>query len=90
VGLDFENTYVNNSAGLHQFVDPADKRVYIYTHLEPVFCHRWFPCFDQPSFRAPLNLKVLSPAQDWHVIANAPTKSIEEKQASEFSFLTAS
>ena len=46
VTIKFENSYVNNSAGLHRFVDPKDKEVYIYSHLEPFNCHRWFPCFD--------------------------------------------
>lgn len=67
----FENTYVDNSAGLHRYVDPKDKRTYIFSHCEPFFCHRWFPCFDQPSIRATLDLKVLAPAEDWQVVANA-------------------
>lgn len=61
----FENTFVDNSAGLHKYVDPKDKRTYIFSHCEPYFCHRWFPCFDQPNVRATLDLKVLAPAQDW-------------------------
>jgi len=52
----FYNTYVTNSAGFHRFEDPEDKKIYLYTHLEPFFCNRWFPCFDQPSIRAPLKL----------------------------------
>lgn len=74
----FENTFVDNSAGLHKYVDPKDNRTYIYSHCEPFFCHRWFPCFDQPSVRAPLDLQVLSPSQEWKVIANGATKSIEK------------
>ena len=46
VTLEFENTYVVNSAGLHFYKDPKDEKVYIYSHLEPFFCHRFFPCFD--------------------------------------------
>lgn len=56
IQIAFANTYVTNSAGLHWFEDLADKRIYLYTHLEPFFCHRWFPCFDQPGIRAPLQL----------------------------------
>lgn len=64
---------MTNSAGLHYFKDPADDRVYLYTHLEPFFCHRFFPCFDQPSIKAPLKLSVVSPEgnRTWKVIANA-------------------
>jgi aminopeptidase N len=72
VTIKFENSYVNNSAGLHRFVDPKDQEVYIYSHLEPFNCHRWFPCFDQPSIRAPIKLQVLTPHEEWKVIGNSP------------------
>ena len=61
---------MNNSAGLHFYKDPKDQTVYIYSHLEPFFCHRFFPCFDQPSVRAPLKLSVVVPSESWSVIAN--------------------
>jgi len=61
VTLEFANTYVVNSAGLHFYKDPQDNKVYIYSHLEPFFCHRFFPCFDQPSIRASLKLSVIVP-----------------------------
>ena len=70
ISFQFQNTFVDNSAGLHKYVDPKDKRTYIFSHCEPYFCHRWFPCFDQPSVRATLDLKVLAPEDDWVVIAN--------------------
>lgn len=75
IELAFENTYVTNSAGLHRFQDPEDNMIYLYTHLEPFFCNRWFPCFDQPSFRAPLLLEVVTPIKDWSVFGNASLKS---------------
>ena len=70
VQFQFRNTYVNNSAGLHYFKDPQDDKVYIFSHLEPFFCHRFFPCFDQPSVRAPLKLSVVAPFENWSVVAN--------------------
>jgi len=70
VSFDFENSYVLNSAGLHYYKDPQDGKVYIYSHLEPFFCHRFFPCFDQPSIRAPLKLSVIVPHAKWNLIAN--------------------
>jgi aminopeptidase N len=59
VSFKFGNDYVTNSAGLHKYVDPQDKETYLYTHLEPFFCNRWFPCFDQPSLRAHLQISVI-------------------------------
>jgi len=79
----FENTYVDNSAGLHKYVDPKDQRTYIFSHCEPFFCHRWFPCFDQPSVRAPLMLKVLAPSEEWQVIANGKTNEIKKLESFE-------
>ena len=70
ISFEFENTYVTNSAGLHFYKDPQDGKVYIYSHLEPFFCHRFFPCFDQPSVRASIKLSVLVPLSDWNLIAN--------------------
>jgi aminopeptidase N len=70
VELKFENECVRNSAGLHQFEDPVDHNLYFYTHLEPFFCHRWFPCFDQPGIRAPLKMRVITGNDDWKVFSN--------------------
>ena len=70
VELKFENEYVRNSAGLHQFTDPVDNNMYFYTHLEPFFCHRWFPCFDQPNIRAPLKMRVITAKTEWRVYSN--------------------
>jgi aminopeptidase N len=75
VSFKFYNTYVNNSAGFHKFTDPVDGEVYLYTHLEPFYCHRWFPCFDQPDLRAQTTLHVISPDLKWQVIGNSPQES---------------
>lgn len=61
---------MNNSTGFHRFEDQYDGEVYLYTHLEPFNCNRWFPCFDQPSIRAPLTLKVVTPDHKWQMISN--------------------
>ena len=77
VTIKFTNSYVNNSAGLHRSVDAKDGNVYIYSHLEPFNCHRWFPCFDQPSIRAPLNLQVITPKDiEWKVVGNAQKEAV--------------
>lgn len=67
--MKFETQYVDNSCGFHKYVDPKDNEVYLYTHLEPYFCNRWFPCFDQPNLKAPLKLTVVSPDPNWKVIS---------------------
>jgi aminopeptidase N len=70
IEIGFVNEYVTNSAGLHKFTDPVDGNIYFYTHLEPFFCHRWFPCFDQPNIRAPLKMRVITSKDEWNVYSN--------------------
>lgn len=68
---------MNNSAGLHFYKDPKDEAVYMFSHLEPFFCNRFFPCFDQPSVRAPLKLSVIVPSETWNVIANGQETNVK-------------
>ncbi len=70
VSIKFENSYTTNGVGFHKAVDPVDQEVYLYTELEPFYCHRWFPCFDQPSIRAPLTMSVLVDDPSMKVVGN--------------------
>ena len=56
VNFEFENTFGEAGDGLQKEIDVEDSRMYFYTHCEPFFCHRWFPCFDQPSLKAIFDL----------------------------------
>jgi len=47
-----------------------DGEIYVYTHLEPFNCNRWFPCFDQPSIRAPMTMRVAVADSKWVAISN--------------------
>ncbi|MGW5053560.1 aminopeptidase N [Actinokineospora sp. NPDC004072] len=62
--------YMNTGEGLHRFVDPVDKGVYLYSQFETADAKRMFACFDQPDLKATYTLSVLAPA-DWKVISNA-------------------
>jgi aminopeptidase N len=61
--------YSNTGEGLHRYVDPADKSVYLYQHLFINNAGRVLPCFDQPDLKASFRLSVTAPA-DWTVAAN--------------------
>ena len=78
----FSGDYNHNGVGLHHCVDPADKKEYLYTQMEPYDCHRLLPCFDQPDIKAILKLKVLAP-KEWRVLANAYEKNISEFKSNE-------
>ncbi len=68
--------YMNTGEGLHRFVDPVDKSVYLYTQFETADAKRMFACFDQPDLKATYHLTVLAP-QSWRVISNGATGSTE-------------
>jgi aminopeptidase N len=69
--------YMNTGEGLHRFVDPVDKGVYLYTQFETADAKRMFACFDQPDLKAVYQLTVLAPG-DWLVRSNAETESRQE------------
>ena len=63
-------SYMHTGEGMHRFVDPVDKRVYLYSQFETFDAHRGFACFDQPDIKAPFTFSVLAP-EEWVVISNA-------------------
>ena len=44
--IDFESKYITDCQGFQYFKDPGDGEEYVYTELEPDYCHICFPCFD--------------------------------------------
>jgi len=63
--------YQHTGAGLSQFKDPVDGRVYLHSQFEPFDAHRVFPCFDQPDLKGTFRFSVKAPA-DWEVVSNSP------------------
>ena len=68
--------YMNTGEGLHRFVDPVDKSVYLYTQFEVADARRMFTAFDQPDLKATFTFTVTAPA-DWQVVSNQPTPEPE-------------
>jgi len=68
--------YMHTGEGLHRFVDPVDKAVYLYTQFEVADARRMFACFDQPDLKATFAFAVTAP-EDWQVVSNAPTPQPE-------------
>ncbi|MBI1758279.1 MAG: aminopeptidase N [Actinobacteria bacterium] len=76
--VDADLLYMNTGEGLHRFVDPVDKRVYLYSQFETADAKRMYACFDQPDLKATLTLTVTAPA-DWEVVSNGPVIGVEER-----------
>ncbi|WP_030426507.1 aminopeptidase N [Allokutzneria albata] len=68
--------YMNTGEGVHRFVDPVDKSVYLYTQFETADAKRMFACFDQPDLKSVYTLTVTA-AGDWKVISNAAATRTE-------------
>ncbi|HEX8004219.1 MAG TPA: aminopeptidase N [Mycobacteriales bacterium] len=70
--------YMHTGVGLHRFVDPVDKQVYLYTQFETFDAHRVYACFDQPDVKARFTLSCLAPA-NWVVVSNMAATSSPDK-----------
>ncbi|MEW9530080.1 aminopeptidase N [Microbispora sp. NPDC049125] len=75
--IDADASYMRTGEGLHRFVDPVDKQVYLHSQFETADAHRMYACFDQPDLKATFELTVLAPA-DWEVVSNGAPDEIDE------------
>lgn len=66
--------YSSSGIGLHRFRDPADGRIYMWSHAEPFDAHRMAALFDQPDLKATVDLHVTAP-QDWVIVSNGDVRS---------------
>ncbi|MYS24727.1 aminopeptidase N [Streptomyces sp. DvalAA-14] len=64
--------YTNTGEGLHRFVDPVDKQVYLYSQFEVPDARRVFASFEQPDLKATFTFTVKAPV-GWTVVSNSPT-----------------
>lgn len=77
--VDADCSYMRTGEGLHRFVDPVDKNVYLYSQFETADAHRMYACFDQPDLKATFELTVLAPSH-WEVISNAAPEESRDLQ----------
>jgi aminopeptidase N len=71
--------YSRTGEGLHRFVDPVDKEVYLYTQFETFDAHRMFACFDQPDLKATFAFTIDAP-ESWRVLSNMPCTQDGERR----------
>jgi len=80
VTVAYERRHSTNGEGLHRMVDPADGRVYTYSHFEPAAAQQMFPVFDQPDLKASYTVSVTAP-KDWHVVTTTRETKVDEAGA---------
>ncbi|GAB3589952.1 aminopeptidase N [Angustibacter peucedani] len=69
--------YMNTGEGLHRFVDPVDKEVYLYSQFEVADSRRVFTVFEQPDLKGEFRFTVTAP-NHWTVVSNSPTPEPRE------------
>ena len=69
-------SYMNPGEGLHRFVDPVDKEVYLYSQFEVADTRRVFAVFEQPDLKASFTFTVTAPSH-WVVVSTMPTPEPE-------------
>jgi aminopeptidase N len=75
--VDAQCLYTNTGEGLHRFVDPIDKEVYLYSQFEAADAKRVYACFDQPDLKATFTFTVTAP-RHWIVISNSAAAEVVE------------
>ncbi len=86
IEIEFTHPYSTTGAGLYRFVDPVDKKVYLYSDFEPYDAHVMFPCFDQPDLKATYQSKITAP-QNWVVVSSTLESEVKKnKQTAEWTF----
>ena len=75
--IDATGLYTNTGEGLHRFIDPVDKEVYLYSQFETADAKRMYACFDQPDLKAAFTVTVTAPSH-WKVIANGAVSGVDE------------
>jgi aminopeptidase N len=75
IEIDFTHDYSKSGSGLYRFVDPVDKRVYLYSDFEPYDANTFAPVFDQPDLKATYSSNVTVP-KDWEVVSSVREGSV--------------
>lgn len=75
LAIEFTATFDDEMSGLYRLKD--GESWYAFTQFEPTDARRAFPCFDEPSFKAPFDVSVIVP-KGMTAIANAPEASRED------------
>ena len=75
--IDATCLFTNTGEGLHRFVDPIDREVYLYSQFETADAKRVYACFDQPDLKAAYTVTVTAPSH-WKVISNGAVDRVDE------------
>ena len=84
--LHFEYTGKIGSSAEGLYRVQVDKNWYVYSQMEPIDARRVFPSFDEPGFKTPFDITVISPKEDKVVSNTFPTRSTASGAGSKHEF----
>lgn len=75
IAIQFAGKIIEQSAGLYyaKYQSPTGPKVMLGTQMEPTDARRFFPCWDEPVYRASYQLTVQVP-QKWMAVSNMPVQ----------------
>jgi len=82
VQIEYQQNYSRQGQGLHKFIDPQTKEIFLHTQFQTFDLNRFMPAFDQPDLRAVLTLSVDAPAA-WEVVSTTmgmPSKTAKGRR----------
>lgn len=86
IEVSFKQKYSSSGSGLYRFVDPVDKKVYLYSDFEPYDANLMFPCFDQPDLKATYKTRLLVP-KNWVALSSTlENKVVDQNETKEWHF----
>jgi len=76
LNIEFAGSYSTDALGMHRV--SFEDNDYVFTQMEAMYARRAFPVFDEPSFKIPYQLTIVTPGE-LVVVANTPVESRTEQ-----------
>lgn len=79
--IKYEGVLSSEPSGIfHTQYYEADKnveKIAVFTHFEPIFARKCFPCWDEPCFKSTFKINVTVP-KEYEALSNMPVESVEK------------
>ncbi len=73
IEFEFNGSFSKKGEGIVKFT--KDSLNYIYTQMQDIYARQFFPCFDEPNFKFPYQIKITAP-KDYLIVSNTPEEKV--------------